>query len=42
MESAGSGSNTTMVAVIGSIIAVIIVGAVAGALIYKRYQMRVV
>jgi septation ring formation regulator EzrA len=40
MESAGSASNSTMIAVIGSIIAVIIVGAVAGALIYKRYQQR--
>jgi len=41
MESAGSGSNATMIAVIGSIVAVIVVGAIIGTLIYKRYQARV-
>jgi uncharacterized membrane protein YciS (DUF1049 family) len=41
MESAGSGSNSTMIAIIGSIVAVIVVGAIIGALIYKRYQARV-
>ena len=41
-ETAGSGSNSTMVAVIGSIIALIILGAVAGAVIYRRYQQRLV
>ena len=41
MESAGSGSNSAMIAIIGSIVAVIVVGAIIGALIYKRYQARV-
>lgn len=40
-ETAGSGSNATMIAVIGSIVAVIVVGAIIGTLIYKRYQARV-
>lgn len=41
-ETAGSGSNSTMIAIIGSIVAVIIVGAIIGAVIYKRYQAKVV
>jgi hypothetical protein len=40
-EGAGSGSNATMIAIIGSIVAVIVVGAIIGTLIYKRYQANV-
>jgi hypothetical protein len=40
-EGAGSGSNATMIAIIGSIVAFIVVGAIIGTLIYKRYQASV-